>query len=85
MDDVKQVKPDPEGLRLLLNGKPTRDCRSIWATIWTTRWRPNARVFPSSACFRTAAKRIACARRSCASTGAIESCTASSDLEKYWK
>ena len=76
MDDVKKGKPDPEGLRLLLNGTPPRDAL-YWGIILTTRWRRNAPECRSWEFCRTAVKRIACARQSCGNWARSKFCMAS--------
>ena len=69
MDDVERLKPDPEGMHFLLDGKPPSR-RSISATFWTTRWPREAPACRFWACCRAAATRVACAAGSCAARGA---------------
>jgi phosphoglycolate phosphatase-like HAD superfamily hydrolase len=83
MDDVKKGKPDPEGLRLLLNGTPRLDALYLGDNIDDALSAKRARipflgVLPhGSEAHQARAKRLR-------ELGALEILHSVRDLEKLW-
>jgi HAD superfamily phosphatase len=83
MDDVKKGKPDPEGLRLLLNGTPPRDALYLGDNIDDALASKRARVpFLGILPHGTEAYRLRAAKLH--ELGALEILHGVRDLEKFW-
>ena len=83
MDDVKKGKPDPEGLRLLLNGTPPRDALYLGDNIDDALASKRARVpFLGILPHGSEAHRVRAAKLR--ELGAIEILHGVRDLEKFW-
>jgi len=84
MDDVKKGKPDPEGLRLLLNGTSPRDALYLGDNIDDALASKRAGVpFLGILPHGSEAHRVRAAKLR--ELGALEILHAVRDLEKYWK
>lgn len=83
MDDVKKGKPDPEGLRLLLNGTPPRDALYLGDNIDDALASKRARVpFLGILPHGSEAHRVRAAKLR--ELGALEILHGVRDLEKFW-
>ena len=84
MDDVTKGKPDPEGLRLLLNGTSPREALYLGDNIDDALAAKRARV-PFLGFFRTAARRIGFRAAKLRELGALAILHSVRDLEKLWR
>jgi len=83
MDDVKKGKPDPEGLRLLLDGTPPRDALYLGDNIDDALASKRARVpFLGILPHGSEAHRVRAAKLR--ELGALEILHGVRDLEKFW-
>ena len=83
MDDVKKGKPDPEGLRLLLNGTPPREALYLGDNIDDALSAKRARV-PFLGVLPHGSDAHQRARRSLRELGALDILHSVRDLEKLW-
>jgi len=83
MDDVKKGKPDPEGLRLLLNGAPPREALYLGDNIDDALSAKRARV-PFLGVLPHGSKAHSARAARLRELGAIEILHSVRDLEKFW-
>lgn len=83
MDDVKKGKPDPEGLRLLLNGTPRTQALYLGDNIDDALSAKRARV-PFLGVLRRGTEAHGARAATLRELGAIEILDSVRDLEKFW-